>query len=64
MTAKSAALILGITEYSVYRLIKNGTIAAKKFGPVWMVDSESVEDYKSLVAGKAKHDPTRGKQED
>ena len=59
MTAKAAAKILGITEYSVYRLIKAGRILADKFGPVWMIDRPSVDSYLARNEGKSSHDPTR-----
>ena len=59
VTAKVAAEMLGITEYSVYRLIKDGKIKAEKFGHVCMVDRDSVEDFAERNEGKDPHDPTR-----
>jgi excisionase family DNA binding protein len=60
MTAIAAAELLNITPYSVYRLIKAGKLLAEKFGTVWMVDKDSVQDYKERNKGKAQNDPTRG----
>jgi len=59
MTAKAAANILGITEYSVYRLIKAGRLIAEKFSSVWMVDRASVDEYQARNQGKSANDPTR-----
>lgn len=63
MTASQAAKYLGISERTVHRLIRRGTIKAERFGHYWMIERASLDEYKVSVAGKSKNDPTRGKEE-
>lgn len=60
MSTKQAAEFLGVTEFTILRLIKRASIKAEKFGSSWMIDRESVEAYKERNEGKASNDPTRG----
>lgn len=60
MTTQEAAKLLGIEQASVSRLIRTGTLKAKRFGPLWMVYRKSVEDYIKRNEGKSKFDRTRG----
>ena len=64
MTAKAAAKELGLAVSTISRLIDRNILKGEKFGPVWMVDAESVAAYKQRNEGKAKHDPTRGIKSD
>lgn len=64
MNTAEAAATLGIKISSVSRLIHRGLLKAEKFGPVWMIEQASVEEYAAQIEGKSKHDPTRGKKED
>lgn len=59
MTTLEAADFLGVTTFTVLRLIKRKSIKARKFGSSWMIDRESVEAYKERNEGKASNDPTR-----
>jgi excisionase family DNA binding protein len=60
MTTKEAADFLGITQTSVSRLINRNLLKATRFGPVWMVEEQSVKEYHERNKGKSPHDPTRG----
>lgn len=63
MTTNEAAKVLGLAPESVARLLRVGTLKGERFGPVWMVYRESVEEYLEQNTGKPKNDPTRkGKQ--
>lgn len=63
MTTTQAAEYLGVSERTIHRLIKRGTIGAERFGNYWMIERSSLDEYRATVAGKSKHDPTRGKEE-
>lgn len=63
MTTEKAAEYLDLSTRTVFRLIERGTIKAEKFGPVWMIDRKSLDDYKQAIEGKSRFDPTRGKVE-
>lgn len=60
MSTKEAAKYLAVSEFTVLRLIKRGSIKAEKFGNYWVVDKQSVEEYKQRNADKGPYDPTRG----
>lgn len=64
MSAKEAADILGINPMSVSRLIRKELLRGKKFGPAWMVERASVEEYAKRIKDKSKFDPTRGRVEE
>jgi excisionase family DNA binding protein len=59
MTRQQAADFLGVNSFTIIRLIKRGSIKAEKFGPAWMIDPASLEDYKSRNEGRAPRDPRR-----
>lgn len=61
ITTREAAEILGVSITSISRLINRGVLKGERFGPVWMVERASVEDYRERNADKQKNDPTRGK---
>ncbi len=42
-----AARILGLTQRMVVYLIKEGELEAKKIGPNWAIDKNSVESHKA-----------------
>jgi excisionase family DNA binding protein len=56
-----AAAYLDVTIYTILRLIKRGSIKAERFfgGGPWLIDKESVIEYKKRNAGKGPNDPTR-----
>lgn len=60
MTTAEAAKLLGIEQGSVSRLIHSGALKATRFGPLWMIDRKSVEDFQRRNEGKSKFDRTRG----
>lgn len=59
MTTEAAAEYLNLSTRTVFRLIKRGSIEAEKFGPVWMIPRKSLDEYRAIIEGKSKHDPTR-----
>lgn len=61
ITTKEAATILDIRIETVSRLIHRGILKGERFGPVWMVDKDSVNQYFTNSANKSKNDPTRKK---
>lgn len=48
LTAHEAAEELGYHVKHVYRLLKEGTIQARQFNRVWMIDHQEVERVKAL----------------
>jgi excisionase family DNA binding protein len=64
MTTVEAAKTMNVSITTVSRLINRGILKGQKFGPVWMVDRDSVQDYLERNEGKAKNDPTRGRAND
>ena len=48
LTAQQAADELGYHIKHVYRLLKVGTIHARQFNRVWMIDRQEVERIKAL----------------
>lgn len=61
LTTEEAAEILDYHVESVRRMLRKGKFKAKKFGPIWMIDSGSVHKFKAKVKfeGMAKRDPRR-----
>lgn len=59
MTTQEAAEFLNVSPFTVLRLIKRQSIQAKQFGKSWMIDGQSVREYKKRNEGKAKHDPRK-----
>jgi excisionase family DNA binding protein len=60
LTVEETANALDYHADSVRRLIRQGRLKADKKGTMWLVYREAVEQYRQAIAGKAKHDPTRG----
>ncbi len=60
LTAKEAAAILGLSSEAVRRRHKQ--LGARKRGNQWFFPRAAIEQYKRMVAGKSKHDPTRGQE--
>lgn len=60
MSTKEAAEFLDVSHRTIHRLIERGLINADRFGNYWAIDPASLERYRESIAGKAKHDPTRG----
>ena len=63
MTTQEAADILGIDPASVARLLRQGKLSGEKFGPVWMVHRDSVEEFQKQYGKLPKRSPKRGKSE-
>lgn len=59
MTTQEAAEFLNVSPFTIFRLIRRESIKAKQFGKSWMIDAQSVRDYKERNEGKAKHDPRK-----
>jgi excisionase family DNA binding protein len=48
LTADEAAEILGYHADYTRRLLRNGTIKARQFNRVWMIDRQEIERIKAL----------------
>lgn len=48
VTAQEAANILNYSRRHVYRLLKEGTLRAERFGQTWIIDRTEVERIKAL----------------
>jgi excisionase family DNA binding protein len=64
LTSKEAAEILDLTPEGLRRKARLGQLEAVKRGGVWWFLRESVNEYAEKVEGKARHDPTRGREEE
>ncbi len=60
MSTQEAADHLKMTTFTVLRLIRRGSIKARRFGNAWMIDKQSIEEYLERNKAKNTHDPTRG----
>ena len=45
ITTEEAADLTGYDPEYVRRLLRNGKVQAKKFGPVWQVNRDSLQSY-------------------
>jgi excisionase family DNA binding protein len=61
MTTKKAAEYLGCTPAFVISLIHREKLKAYKHGPVWVIDPDSVEDYKNAPKDKGGRPPKKNK---
>jgi excisionase family DNA binding protein len=59
VSTKEAAVILGMTQETVSRLVKKGKLEGQKLGGFFVVTRISVESYAITITGKSKNDPTR-----
>jgi excisionase family DNA binding protein len=59
VSTKEAAIILGMTQETVSRLIKKGKLEGQKLGGFFVVTRTSVEIYAITINGKSRNDPTR-----
>ena len=48
LTTRQAADELGYHTHHLYKLLRNGTIKARQFNRVWMIDRQEVERVKAL----------------
>lgn len=48
LTAQEAADELGYHIHHLYRLLRSGTIEARQFNRVWMIDRQEVERVKAM----------------
>jgi excisionase family DNA binding protein len=63
MTTAEAAEVLGISSMSVARLASKSILRGKKYGPAWMIEKTSVEEYYERTKDKGPNDPTRTRKE-
>ena len=63
LTVRQAADELGYHSHHVYRLLKNGTMKGRRFGPSWMISRQEVERIKALQ-GPGGRLPKAPKQKD
>ncbi len=61
LTTAEAASLLNLDQTSVSRLLRQEKLKGRKAGGVWLVYRQSIEEYLEKNKGKAKTDPTRGK---
>jgi hypothetical protein len=54
-----ASEILGIDQRSVARLCTRGVLQARQISQVWIIDRQSVIEYRDRTAGMKPHDPRR-----
>jgi excisionase family DNA binding protein len=59
ITTEEAAGILGYHVAYIRKMVRDGKLSAVKKG-VWLIPREALQEYREKVAGKSKHDPTRG----
>ena len=62
LTTEEAARILGYHPESIRRLLRKGSLSGIKYGPVWFVDNNSVQEFKKHKGKLEKHDPRRGER--
>jgi excisionase family DNA binding protein len=60
VSTEEAAEILGYHVKHIRDMAASGKLRADKKAGVWWIYRESVDEYRDSVAGKSKHDPTRG----
>ena len=46
--ADNAAIMSGLTKVYIRKLCQRGTLRAKKFGNVWVIDRNSLTEYLSI----------------
>ena len=59
LSTREAAIILGMTQETVSRLVKKGKLEGQKLGGFFVITRVSVEIYALTMTGKSKNDPTR-----
>lgn len=59
LSTREAAVLLGMSQETVSRLIKKGKLEGQKLGGFFVVTRVSVEFYATTTNGKSKNDPTR-----
>ncbi len=59
VSTKEAAIMLGMTQETVSRLVKKGKLEGQKLGGFFVVTRISVEIYAITINGKSRNDPTR-----
>jgi excisionase family DNA binding protein len=65
MTVTEAAKYLGLSRRTIFRLMDRGILTGEKLGEfLWIIPKDQLDAYRKNVAGKDKHDPTRGKAND
>ena len=61
-TVQDAAIKLDFTVQGVAKLIRQNKLEAVRFGRMYLVSKESVEQYRKATKGINKRDPNRGKK--
>lgn len=56
ITTKQASIQLNITQQRVRMLIKAGKLKAKQYDKTWIIDKESLNNYKPGKIGRPKKD--------
>lgn len=61
ITTRDAALLTGYTERNICKLARSGVIPAERFGRMWMLDEDAIQDYVAQMRalGQSKHTPRR-----
>jgi excisionase family DNA binding protein len=62
LTTEEAAEILEYHPETIREMLRDGRLKGKKHGYLWLVNPDSVDDFKSWIMkhGFEKHDPRRG----
>lgn len=64
LTAEQTANELGYNIHHAYKLLRNGTIQARQFNRVWMIDPAEVERIKALQGPGGRLPKAAPEQED
>jgi hypothetical protein len=59
LTTRRDAKKLGCNVRSIPHMLKNGTLRSIRVGPIWLVTSRSVKEYRRRARGLSKNDPLR-----
>ena len=64
ITTAEAAKMTGYSPHYVRRLMRKQRVLAKKWGNTWMIDKQSLLDYKQRMdeLGRARHNPRLEKE--
>jgi excisionase family DNA binding protein len=63
ITTSEAAELTGYSPHYVRRLMRKNRVLAKKWGNTWMINKQSLLDYKQRMdeLGRARHNPRQEK---
>jgi excisionase family DNA binding protein len=60
VSTEEAARELGYHVKHVCKMARTGRLRAVKKSRVWWIYRDALDEYKTAIKGKSKHDPTRG----